>query len=113
MSIFWCWDKKANHVFSTSDSTVWCRYFMDRQVGNTKIGNITISTVFLGLDHNVDGTPILWETMIFGLNEEYQERYTSYDDAVKGHQRAKIYVYEQLNKIKRLKQEQPEIINFR
>lgn len=54
------------------------------------IDDIRISTVFLGLDHawpkdNVK--PLLWETMIFGgEHDQYMDRYTSYEDALKGHQ---------------------------
>ena len=52
------------------------------------IGDIFVSTVFLGLDHAWNsGIPVLWETMIFGgEHDQYQERYTSYEDALKGHQ---------------------------
>ncbi len=56
------------------------------------IDDIHVSTVFLGLDHcfhwEKDKTPVLWETMIFGgpNDQEYQERYTSYEDALKGHE---------------------------
>lgn len=52
---------------------------------------IRVSTVFLGFNHAPlgSGTPILWETMIFGgQHSEYQERYTSHEDALAGHQRA-------------------------
>lgn len=49
----------------------------------------SISTVFLGLDHNYTGhgKPILWETMVFGgpLDGE-QDRYQSVEEARKGHQ---------------------------
>jgi hypothetical protein len=50
--------------------------------------DIHVSTVFLGLDHAWNsGIPVLWETMIFGgEHDQYQERYTSYEDALKGHQ---------------------------
>lgn len=58
-----------------------------------KNGMVSISTVFLGLDHNfVDigkGKPVLWETMIFGSKhkalKEYQVRYTAVSNAKKGH----------------------------
>lgn len=57
---------------------------------------VSVSTVFLGMDHNFvdDGPPILWETMIFGLgdDQEYQERYTSKEAALEGHQKAIQYV---------------------
>ena len=49
-----------------------------------------VSTVFLGLDHSWSGgKPVLWETMIFGgEHDEYQARYTTYEDALEGHQEA-------------------------
>lgn len=49
---------------------------------------VRVSTVFLGLDHAWNSkTPVLWETMIFGgeHDQNYQERYTSYEDALEGH----------------------------
>lgn len=63
------------------------------------VGDIKVSTVFLGMDHSLpfdadgnpieDPTPLFWETMIFGGEHDgYQERYTSYEDALAGHQRA-------------------------
>ncbi len=61
-----------------------------KAVKQERIGKIFISTVFLGLDHawNSD-TPVLWETMIFGgEHDQYQERYSSYEDALEGHQKA-------------------------
>jgi hypothetical protein len=60
----------------------------DRQEGATG-EPITISTVFLGLDHGraEQGPPILWETLVFGgpLDGE-GGRYTSKEDAWAGHQ---------------------------
>lgn len=60
-----------------------------KAVKQEHIGKIFISTVFLGLDHAWDSdTPVLWETMIFGgeYDMSYQERYSSYEDALEGHQ---------------------------
>lgn len=48
---------------------------------------VRISTVFLGVDHSFNnGPPVLWETMVFGgpLDGECR-RYTSRDDAIRGH----------------------------
>jgi len=59
-------------------------------VKQENIGDIFVSTVFLGLDHawNSD-VPVLWETMIFrGEYDQYQDRYTSVEDALKGHKKA-------------------------
>ena len=59
-----------------------------KAVRQEKIDDVFISTVFLGLDHAWNsGIPVLWETMIFGgEHDQYQERYTSYEDALEGHQ---------------------------
>lgn len=52
--------------------------------------DIRVSTVFLGLDHrHGEGSPLLFETMIFGgPHHDYQERYSTWDEAVEGHARA-------------------------
>jgi len=51
-----------------------------------------VSTVFLGLDHNFGekGPPILFETMVLhgGPFNHLQWRYTTWDEAVKGHEEA-------------------------
>jgi hypothetical protein len=52
-----------------------------------------VSTVFLCLDHGISNDassdPVLWETMIFGgRHNDYQERYTSLEDAKLGHKKA-------------------------
>lgn len=49
---------------------------------------IEVSTVFLGLDHDffMHGTPVLWESMIFGGPfDGHQDRYTSKLEALEGH----------------------------
>lgn len=63
----------------------------DRHVGCTTENGVTVSTVFLGIDHNWGARslgPVIFETMVFGgpLNEE-QERYSTWDDAKAGHDR--------------------------
>jgi len=47
-----------------------------RRLAFDEIGEVHVSTVFLGLDHSFgDGQPILWETMIFGgKHDEYQSK---------------------------------------
>lgn len=72
----------------------WARWFENgaaRRVAFDHVGDgLTVSTVFLGLDHNWgEGPPQLFETMIFGgPHDEYQERYSTWDEAVHGHARA-------------------------
>lgn len=66
----------------------WMDQSQKRVVAKTDLpGDVHVSTVFLGLDHNfTGGSPVLWETMIFGgPHGEYQERYTSRADAERGH----------------------------
>lgn len=49
---------------------------------------ITVSTVFLGVDHSFGGgKPILFETMVFGscAHDEACERYSTYEEAERGH----------------------------
>lgn len=62
----------------------------NRIVKQDRFAGILVSTVFLGLDHNYgDGLPLLWETMIFnGEHDQYQERYSSKEGALAGHQEA-------------------------
>ncbi len=84
-------DENNKPVKSTSviEAAEWLDKNPERKaVKQDHIGDIFISTVFLGLDHSWKGnTPILWETMIFGGDhDQYQERYTSYEDALEGHQ---------------------------
>ena len=63
----------------------------DRCVKLTIQGDVYVSTVFLGLDHRMmsEGPPILFETMAFGVPnlEHDQERYSTWDQAVAGHDR--------------------------
>ena len=74
------------------DVVTWGRWFetADRVLLTTVLNDVTVSTVFLGLDHNRGrGVPILWQTMIFGGPQDgYQNRYTSAAAAVEGHERA-------------------------
>jgi hypothetical protein len=62
----------------------------NRRVAYTKIGDVQISTVFLGLDHSFDdGPPLVFETMIFGgEHNEGQWRYHAWQEALEGHEAA-------------------------
>jgi hypothetical protein len=53
-------------------------------------GDVLVSTVFLGIDHSFGvGPPLLFETMIFkGPHGDYQERHSTWDEAVTGHEAA-------------------------
>jgi hypothetical protein len=71
----------------------WVMQIDDRHVGHTILGDnvLTVSTIFLGLDHNFsgEGDPILFETMIFGdLEDAYQTRCSTWAEAERMHQKA-------------------------
>lgn len=63
-----------------------------RKVARDKVGKVTVSTVFIGIDHNFgEGPPLLFETMIFndgGEHDQYQERYSTRQEALAGHIKA-------------------------
>ena len=73
------------------DSLAWSLWFetADRRVALTKMGDVEVSTVFLGIDHSFGGgPPLLYETLVFGgpLDGE-MERYSTLQEAEAGHQR--------------------------
>jgi hypothetical protein len=73
----------------------WYESARDRRVAFDQVGEVKISTVFLGLDHNfaMTGPPILWETMIFGGPfDREMYRYTTRDLALIGHADALLMV---------------------
>ena len=83
----------VNGIATKTDILTWGRWMQnapDRVVKRDEFRNgITVSTVFLGLDHSFGvGEPVLWETMVFGSKtmDHYCERYTSVEAAQRGHQ---------------------------
>jgi len=75
------------------DLITWARWYerAERRIASNYVGDVLVSTVFLGLDHSfgVERGPILFETMIFGGPEDgYQERYRTKDEAIVGHAHA-------------------------
>ena len=102
-------------VEMVDDMFTWARWFKTssekRRIARSDINGFSVSTVFLGLDHNFcfdpeDKEPILFETMVFDDREgksgydynegEYTQRYHTREEAEKGHE-------EVVNKIKNLK----------
>lgn len=60
-----------------------------RKIGADTIGDVTVSTVWLGLDHRFgEGPPLIFETMVFGgPDSDWQDRYTTKEQALAGHER--------------------------
>ena len=80
---------KGQEAISCPDVLKWSQWLekADRTVAKDTVGVSDISTVFLGLDHSFgEGPPLLFETMVFGgsLSGE-MDRYSTWDDAVGGH----------------------------
>lgn len=70
----------------------------------TELSSGMVSTSFLGLDHSFGGNePVLFETMYFPKDRDGEEqiRYTTYDDAIKGHD----------NLVRRIKRDQGGLKN--
>src|ERR1035437_3041909 len=71
----------------------WARWIetADRHVAKTQIGDIWVSTIFLGLDHNRlgNGAPVLFETMCFIEGDAGDtlpfNRYRTWEEAEAGH----------------------------
>jgi hypothetical protein len=75
------------------DLMTWAKWYENheaRRVALTQIGDVKVSTVFLGIDHAFgEGAPVLFETMIFGgEHDEYTNRYCTLEEAMIGHERA-------------------------
>lgn len=88
------YDRQGNEI----DAIEWGKLFGDlsyKTVARTERGDILISTVWLGLDHNWgDGPPLIFETMIFGGPEdEWCQRYPTEAEALEGHETAVRMVF--------------------
>jgi len=81
------------HKAVEADLMTWARWFetssrADRIVARTELAECTVSTVFIGLDHNLgDGPPHIFETLVLGgkLADE-MERYSTWEQAEAGHE---------------------------
>lgn len=75
-----------------NDLMEWAKWFetADRHVAQEMVGDVRVSTVFLGINHAWgNGAPLLFETMIFGgPHDQHQARCTFWDEAEKQHAEA-------------------------
>lgn len=70
----------------------WARWFetADRHVARDVVGDRSVSTVFLGIDHNFGaGEPLLFETMVFDpdWNDLWSDRCSTWEQAEEMHNR--------------------------
>ncbi len=85
------WFEDANkRVNKTNIGVYMWQYWLFKLFKIKKYEPVRISTVFLGLDHRFgEGEPQLFETMIFGGEfDQEQWRYSTWEEAEKGHQKA-------------------------
>jgi hypothetical protein len=77
-----------------ADLMTWAKWFEehinDRIVARSEKGDVQVSTVFLGLNHQWgEGPPLIFETMIFGgEHDQWQERCSTWDQAEAQHAEA-------------------------
>lgn len=72
----------------------------DRHVARDKIGDVEISTVFMGVNHRIhgDGPPLVFETMIFGgAHDWHKTRASTWEEAEQQHAVAVAIVRSGLN----------------
>ena len=94
MSSLLYWYLDGHTPISTNDPAKWGEMFksQDRRVAQTDVDGYSVSTVFLGIDHNwlPTGRPILFETMVFTDQEDpldlWQARYCTWEEAEAGHE---------------------------
>lgn len=90
-------DEQGNPLLET-DTLKWATWYEStfgegiktRRVAFTEIGDgIEVITSFLGIDHQWgSGPPLLYETMVFGLEGDGEEmdRYSTREEAILGHE---------------------------
>ena len=79
----------------------WATWFQaaDNWIAKDWLEHFSVSTVFLGLDHNFHdhGPPLIFETMVFangGWMGEWMMRSSTYHEAMTAHELAMLYVSE-------------------
>jgi hypothetical protein len=79
-----------HQVVPVRDVIAWAEWFESHwphNIAESIVGDVRISTVFLGVDASLfDGVPLVFETMLFGGSRDgYAWRYPTWKDALAGH----------------------------
>lgn len=93
MALYYILGEDGKTPVATEDLMLWATRHSDFEKwivakSYSKDEKVTVSTVFLGLDHNHwgKGAPVLFETLVFGGEHDGRmERYTTWDEAERGH----------------------------
>ena len=103
-----------------TDMLLWAQQLSSsdaRRVALDTKGDISVSTVFLGIDHSHsdgDEHPILFETMISNgdNSQEYCMRYETWDEAVEGHAAACVIAFGEDDEVVKAKAEWKQNLVF-
>lgn len=92
------------HEVIPCDLLTWakCLETENRVIKKEQVGDFFISTIFTGLDFSPVPHPCLFETAVFDKddNRDLQERYSTYAEALEGHE-ATVKIYRNLEKFKK------------
>jgi hypothetical protein len=84
----WAYDRNGDPMSLLEYGLAWG---FGNAVDKTVVGDVEISTVWLGIDHGMwgDGPPIIFETMVFGgEHDRWCQRYATAEQAQAGHDEA-------------------------
>lgn len=87
---YWDWNRETDELTpgDVGNHLKWFGEGSDRCIARDDRGPITVSTMFLCLDHSHGwgGSPVLFESMVFGGPfDQEQRRYATASEARKGH----------------------------
>lgn len=103
MSGFWeAWGRPLHYSRDGKPMDLWTwaniiESGQDRHVADEMVGQVRVSTVWLGIDHNFSGIgpPLIFETMVFGgVMDEDIWRYSTEAAALAGHDQVVTMVRE-------------------
>ena len=100
---YYTYDPKTHSVWEVDNlAEIWTTKDgkdLNKSIFYTEQGCIQVSTVFLGIDHSYYGIrPLLFESMVFGVDKDLQYRYSTYHEAKLGHQKlVELYIYTDFN----------------
>lgn len=100
-SLYYVLDESHNPVAATL--LQWAEFsgnLSNVRVAEDYVGSIRVSTIFIGTNIHFNEPPLVFETIVFRAQEDYQARYTTWSEAIAGHQKileAVKFVYGQGN----------------
>lgn len=88
--MFYILKDKNPIIADYEDWTIWMQSnHILRNVKQSQFNGGMVSTVFLGIDHNLSGVgePVVFESLVFGgINDKELMRYSTWEEAVQGHE---------------------------